>query len=194
MSPTNALLLPQAELFVRQRAPRAAFPSGCSPPPPDPSPLRGTLASSLRSPAERERHEGFPPPPEKDLESPSSMRLEALVPSRAKHPSPAGPGNPPGTPVLHGSLLCVWAAKQPLGNAALGALCLTKSSACGRLWQFAQPRPLSLLQDRASCQSGGAPALRPGAIAQSPGREAALAWANLAKRFPASSVLARAWA
>ena len=26
------------------------------------------------------------------------------------------------------------------------------------------------------CQSGGAPALRPGAIAQSPGREAALAW------------------
>ena len=40
-------------------------------------------------------------------------------------------------------------------------------------------------------QSGGAPALRPGAIAQSPGREAALAWASLAQRFPASSVLAR---
>ena len=34
-------------------------------------------------------------------------------------------------------------------------------------------------------------ALRPGAIAQSPGREAALAWASLAQRFPASSVLAR---
>ena len=32
------------------------------------------------------------------------------------------------------------------------------------------------------CQSGGAPALRPGAIAQSPGREAALAWASLAQR------------
>ena len=31
----------------------------------------------------------------------------------------------------------------------------------------------------------------PGAIAQSPGREAALAWASLAQRFPASSVLAR---
>ena len=30
-----------------------------------------------------------------------------------------------------------------------------------------------------------------GAIAQSPGREAALAWASLAQRFPASSVLAR---
>ena len=40
-------------------------------------------------------------------------------------------------------------------------------------------------------QSGGAPALRPSAIAHSPGREAALAWASLAQRFPASSVLAR---
>ena len=36
---------------------------------------------------------------------------------------------------------------------------------------------------RSTCQSGGAPALRPGAIAQSPGREAALAWASLAQRF-----------
>ena len=26
------------------------------------------------------------------------------------------------------------------------SLCLTKSSACGRLWQFAQPRPLSSQQ------------------------------------------------
>ena len=41
---------------------------------------------------------------------------------------------------------------------------------------------------RWECQSGGAPALRPGAIAQSPGREAALAWASLAQRFPASGV------
>ena len=31
------------------------------------SPLRGTLGSSLRSPAEGEGHEGFPPPPDKDL-------------------------------------------------------------------------------------------------------------------------------
>ena len=46
-------------------------------------------------------------------------------------------------------------------------------------------------EDRVSCQSGGAPALRPGAIAQSPGREAALAWASLAQRSPASSLLAR---
>ena len=37
--------------------------------PQDPSPLRGTLGSSLRSPAEGEGHEGFPPPPDKDLES-----------------------------------------------------------------------------------------------------------------------------
>ena len=35
------------------------------------------------SPAEGEGHEGFPPPPDKDLESPPSRRLEALVPSRA---------------------------------------------------------------------------------------------------------------
>ena len=38
------------------------------PPPQDPSPLRGTLGSSLRSPAEGEGHDGFLPPPEKDLE------------------------------------------------------------------------------------------------------------------------------
>ena len=36
--------------------------------------------------------------------------------------------------------------------------------------------------------------LRPGERAQSPGREAALAWASLAQRSPASSVLARAGA
>ena len=34
------------------------------------------LGSSLRSPAEGEGHEGFPPPPDKDLESPSSTRLD----------------------------------------------------------------------------------------------------------------------
>ena len=56
------------------------------------APLRGTLASSLRSPAEGEGNECFPPPPEKHLESPST-RLEALVPSRdsrarTRSPSP----------------------------------------------------------------------------------------------------------
>ena len=39
--------------------------------------------------------------------------------------------------------------------------------------------------------TGGAPALRPGAIAQSPGREAGLCWASLPKACPASSVRAR---
>ena len=33
-------------------------------PPQDPSPLRGTLGSSLRSPAEGEGNERFPPPPD----------------------------------------------------------------------------------------------------------------------------------
>ena len=43
--------------------------------------------------------------------------------------------------------------------------------------------PLGLAQrKRASCQSGGAPALRPGAIAQSPGREAALAPSPLCQK------------
>src|SRR5574340_654344 len=46
-------------------------------------------------------------------------------------------------------------------------------------------------KDRVSFHTGGAPALRPGAIAQSPGREAALCWASLPKPCPASSVRAR---
>ena len=51
-----------------------------------------STAPSLVKPA-WERGEGFPPPPDKDLESPSSTRLEALVPSldsraRTRSPSP----------------------------------------------------------------------------------------------------------
>ena len=46
------------------------------------------------------------------------------------------------------------------------------------------------LRGEGSCGGGGAPR-DSAAIAQSPGREAALAWASLAQRFPASSVLAR---
>ena len=45
-----------------------------------------------------------------------------------------------------------WATQRSLGGQATAgehspgrSLCLTKSSACGRLWQFAHPRPLSLL-------------------------------------------------
>ena len=37
------------------------------------------------------------------------------------------------------------------------------------------------------------PALRPGAIAQSPGREAALAWATLSQRFGKDSEAGRDW-
>ena len=58
-----------------------------------PCPLKGTLGSSLRSQAEVEGKEGFPPQPEKDLESSSSTCLEALVPSHdsramTRSPSP----------------------------------------------------------------------------------------------------------
>ena len=74
--------LPPLEVRPSSVAPDPAESRGAPPPPQDPSPLGGTLGSSLRSPAEGEGHEGFPPPPEKDLESPSSTRLEALVPSR----------------------------------------------------------------------------------------------------------------
>ena len=59
------------------------------------------------------------------------------------------------------------------------------------------------LRGEGSCGGGGAQGLVPlrwgcalpspnaPAIAQSPGREAALAWASLAQRSPASSLLAR---
>ena len=85
--------LPPLEVRPSSVAPDPAESRGAPPPPEDPSPLRGTLGSSLRSPAEGEGNEGFPPPPEKDLESPSSTRLEALVPSRdsrarTRSPSP----------------------------------------------------------------------------------------------------------
>ena len=52
------------------------------------------MGSSLRSPAEAEGNEGFPPHPDKDLESPSSMRLEALVPSRDSRAMTRSPSPP----------------------------------------------------------------------------------------------------
>ena len=63
------------------------------PTPQHPSPLRGTLGSSLRSPGEVEGNEGFPLQAEQDLERPSSTRLDALVPSQdsrtmTRSPSP----------------------------------------------------------------------------------------------------------
>ena len=54
--------------------------------------LRGTLRSSLRSPAQVEGTQGYLPHPEKDLESSSSKPLEARFPyhdSRAMRNSPS---------------------------------------------------------------------------------------------------------
>ena len=67
--------LPPLEVRPSSVAPDPVESRGAPPPPQDPSPLRGTLGSSLRSPAEGEGNEGFPPPPDKDLESPSSTPL-----------------------------------------------------------------------------------------------------------------------
>ena len=85
--------LPPLEMRPSSIVPKSAESREAPPTPQYPSPLRGTLGSSLRSPAEGEGNEGFLPPLEKDLESPSSTRLEALVPSRdsrarTRSPSP----------------------------------------------------------------------------------------------------------
>ena len=95
---------------------------------------------------------------------------------------------------------CVWARESTApaqGNQSLSRELRASARCPGLEAQFPARRreergcgPVTG-KDRASCQSRGAPALRPGAVAQSPGREAALAWASLAQRFPASSVLAR---
>ena len=74
---------------------------------------------------------------------------------------------------------------------------------CAQAWKFSalhagEKRPAAggclqacIGKDPVSLHTGGAPDLRPGAIAQSPGREAALAWASLPRPCPASSVRAR---
>ena len=58
-----------------------------------PWPLRATMRSPLRSPAQVEGTQGFLPQPEKDLERPSSTRLEARFPYydlrvKTRSPSP----------------------------------------------------------------------------------------------------------
>ena len=73
--------LPPLEMRPSSIAPNPAECQEALPNPLHPSPLRGTLGSSFRSPAEVEGSKGFPPQPEKYLQSPSSTRLEALVPS-----------------------------------------------------------------------------------------------------------------
>ena len=95
--------LPPNQMMTSSVAPDPAETRGVPPPPQDPSPLRGTLGSSLRSPAEGEGHEGFPPPPDKDLESPSSTRLEAQVPSRDSRAMTRSPSPRAWRPVFPGA-------------------------------------------------------------------------------------------
>ena len=73
--------VPPLEMRPSSIAPNPAESREALPTAQHPSPLRGTLGSSLRSPAEVEGNEGFPPQPEKDLESPSSTPLEDLAAS-----------------------------------------------------------------------------------------------------------------
>ena len=71
--------------------------------------LRGTLGSSLRSPAEGEGNKGFPPQPEKDLESPSSTPLE---------------GNPAGLSSCSGGL-------RPLVELCVSSVLAREGAGCG---------------------------------------------------------------
>ena len=73
--------LPPLEMRPSSIAPNPAESREALPTTQHPSPLRGTVGSSLRSAAEVEGNEGFPPQPEKDLESPSSTPLEDLATS-----------------------------------------------------------------------------------------------------------------
>ena len=75
------MFLPPLEMSPSSTAPSPAESREAPPTPQHPSPLRGNLGSSLRSPAEVEGNEALLLQPEKGLESPSSTRLEALVPS-----------------------------------------------------------------------------------------------------------------
>ena len=72
--------LPPLEMRPSSIVPNPVESRAAPPAPQYASSLRGTLGSSLRSPAEVEGNEGFPPQLEKDLESPSLTRFEALVP------------------------------------------------------------------------------------------------------------------
>ena len=108
---------------------RCARPSGD---PRGPATSTGSLASQRhpgkfpKSPSEGEGNEGFPPPPEKDLESPSSTRLQALVPSRDSSARTRSPRHAHGDLTFlapHGRLpeiLVVPREKTPTGAAARG--------------------------------------------------------------------------
>ena len=68
-----------------------------------PCPLRGTLGSSLKSLAEVEGNDGFLLQHEKDLESPSSTCLEALVPSQDSRAMTRSPSPRPRRPDFPGA-------------------------------------------------------------------------------------------
>ena len=64
---------------VAQSCPTLSGPMDCSPPG---SSIHGIPGKFPKVPGRRRGTRGFPADPEEDLESPSSTRLEALVPSR----------------------------------------------------------------------------------------------------------------
>ena len=93
--------LPPLEVRPSSFATSPAESRKAPPTPQNHSPIRGTMGSSLRSPAEVEGNEAFPPQPQKDLECPSSMPLEALVlshDSRAMMRSPSPRARRPDFP------------------------------------------------------------------------------------------------
>ena len=68
------MFLPPLEMRPSSIAPNPAESREAMPTTQHPSPLRGPVGSSLRSPAEVEGTQGSLPQPKKDLKSPSSMR------------------------------------------------------------------------------------------------------------------------
>ena len=71
--------LPPLEMRPSSIAPNPAESREALPTTQHPSSLRGTVGSSLRSPAEVEGNEGFPPQPEKDLEI-QIMHIKLAIP------------------------------------------------------------------------------------------------------------------
>ena len=118
--------LPPLEMSPSSIATNPAESREAPPTPQYPSTLRDTLGSSLRSPAEVEGNDFFPPQPEKDLESPSSTRLEALAPPITREPQRAPPRYAQGdltSLAPHEGLpeiLAVTREKTPTGAAARG--------------------------------------------------------------------------
>ena len=146
----------------------APTPTQLSPPPPhDPSPLRGTLGSSLRSPAEGEGA----PSRARTLEA--GKRWARLAQARAasrKGLCATAPGRRAGAPplwhvdVVWGLPRCVWARQSTApaqGNQSLSrelrasALCPGLEAQFPARWREERGCGPVTGKDRASCQSGG---------------------------------------